>query len=132
MKIIRPMLSVVALLMFCNLFSYAQLPDSGVQITIEAKPSNPSDQPIKNKDPKPRSLVEPDIEAYYYCGVITFTFNVDFGYANIVVRNVATGDEWYDSYSGYGSTSITLNGDSGYYEVTIYTDNGDYIGNFII
>lgn len=108
----------------CLLF-YNDNPNNSIVI-------HPIQVPPPTTSTEPRSLIEPDIEAYYYCGVITFTFNVDFDYANIVVRNVATGDEWYDSYSGYGSTSIALNGDSGYYEVTIYTDNGDYIGNFII
>lgn len=95
-------------------------------VDIVKQPTTPTTSTV------PLSLVASDIEAYYYCGAITFTFNVDFEYANIVVRNIATGDEWHDTYSGYGSTSITLNGDSGYYEVAINTDHGDYLGNFII
>lgn len=120
--------SIFLLLSFFSSFAFS-LKDNKPNkqnVDIVKQPTMPS------SDINPLSLIEPDIEAYYCCGAITFTFNVDFGYADIVVRNVATGDEWYDSVSGYGSTSITLNGDSGYYEVTIYTDNGDYIGNFII
>lgn len=120
--------SIFLLLSFFSSFAFSLKDNKPNKQNVEIvkQPTMPS------SDINPLSLIEPDIEAYYYCGVITFTFNVDFGYANIIVRNIATGDEWYDSVSGYGSTSIALTGDSGYYEVTIYTDNGDYIGNFII
>lgn len=82
--------------------------------------------------PTPLSLGESAIEADYHCGVITFTFNTDMGNAHIVVSNLTTGEQWCGGLSGCGSTFVMLSGDSGYYEVVIYTDQGEYYGNFII
>ena len=106
--------------------------------------SNPQSTPqtiTLNPDPtpkpptsttKPRSLVESDIEGYYYGGVATFIFNRDLGDADIVVSNLTTGEQWHNSLSGIGSTSVVLSGDSGNYDVAIYTDNGDYYGYFTL
>ena len=129
MKTIKPLLLASVLLLFCSLFSHAQSPDFNHQITIEIKPSKKSDT---TTEPKPRSLVESDIEGYYYGGVATFIFNRDLGDADIVVSNLTTGEQWHNSLSGIGSTSVVLSGDSGDYDVAIYTDNGDYYGYFTL
>ena len=100
-------------------------PSTGVPLPIVPKPINP------NEKPKPLSLLQ-DIEATYLNGEIFFVFNVDLGNVNIVITNTSTGESWYDGVNGVGTTSITLSGDEGYYEIYIYTDCGDYSGTFII
>lgn len=94
-------------------------------ITVEIKPS-----PSKNPSVKPRSIVDNDIEATYYAGVLTFLFNVDLGNATIVVCNLNTGEEWSGSTDGMGVETIVMSGDEGYYTITIYTDYGEYSGEF--
>lgn len=81
---------------------------------------------------RPRSIVIDDIEAYYSNESITLMFNKDLGDADIVVTNLTTGDIWNDSVSGVCSTTIILSGDEGYYQIAIYTDNGDYSGEFTL
>lgn len=84
----------------------------------------------EDREDKPRSIVESDIEATYYAGVLTFLFNVDLGNATIVVCNLNTGEEWSGSTDGMGVETILLSGDEGYYTITIYTDYGEYSGEF--
>lgn len=84
----------------------------------------------EDRENKPRSIVESDIEATYYAGVLTFLFNVDLGNATIVVCNLNTGEEWSGSTDGMGVETIVMSGDEGYYTITIYTDYGEYSGEF--
>lgn len=84
----------------------------------------------EDREDKPRSIVESDIEATYYAGVLTFLFNVDLGNATIVVCNLNTGEEWSGSTDGMGVETIVMSGDEGYYTITIYTDYGEYSGEF--
>ena len=97
------------------------------------KPPILGDIPIDPNPTIPRPLsLNADIEASYYDGVLTFVINRDLGNAHIVVTNTTTGESWYDSVNGVGVTSIMLSGDEGYYEIYIYTDRGDYNGEFVI
>lgn len=82
-------------------------------------------------NPRPLSLVE-DVEAYYYDDLLSVSFNVDLGDANLVVVNTTTGESWSDSVNGVCTTTLALSGDEGYYEIYIYTDYGEYSGTFII
>ena len=107
--------------------------------TTPPPPSDPTSgdtipiTPIPTPIPKPKPLsLNADIEASYYDGVLTFVFNADLGNAHIVVTNTTTGESWYDSVKGVGVTSIMLSGDEGYFEIYIYTDRGDYNGEFVI
>ena len=84
----------------------------------------------EDREDKPRSIVDNDIEAAYYAGLLTFLFNVDLGNATIVVCNLNTGEEWSGSTDGMGVETILLSGDEGYYTITIYTDYGEYSGEF--
>ncbi|MBQ8774525.1 MAG: hypothetical protein IJZ50_01580 [Alistipes sp.] len=97
-------------------------------IPIDPIPINPD--PL-NPNPKPLSL-RSDIEASYFNGALTVVFNADLGDADIVVSNLTTGDMWSDSVSGVGTTTLLLSGDGGYYEILIYTDCGEYSGEFEI
>lgn len=63
---------------------------------------------------------------------LTITLSEDLGHADIVVTNTTTGESWYDGVNGIGSTVITLSGDEGYYIIHIYTDYGEYYGEFTI
>lgn len=92
-------------------------------IPINPKPLNPN--------PKPLSLLS-DIEANYFNGALTIVFNADLGDADIVVSNLTTGDMWSESVSGVGAATLLLSGDEGYYEILIYTDCGEYTGEFEI
>ena len=87
-------------------------------------------KPMKIPPIKPKQVVADDITAEYNNGVLVLMFNADLGDADIVVSNLATGDSWSDSFSGYGSTTIILSGDSGYYTIDITTDSGSYYGSF--
>lgn len=87
-------------------------------------------KPMKIPPIKPKQVVADDITAEYNNGVLVLTFNADLGDADIVVSNLSTGDSWSDSFSGYGSTTIILSGDSGYYTIDITTDSGSYYGSF--
>ena len=89
--------------------------------------------PIPTPIPKPKPLsLNVDIEASYYNDVLTLVFYSDLGNAHIVVTNTTTGESWYDSVNGVGVTSIMLSGDEDCYEIYIYTDRGDYNGEFVI
>lgn len=104
-------------------------------VAIADKPKPPIGEPIPlnptplNPNPKPLSLCS-DIEANYFNGALTIVFNTDLGDADIVVSNLTTGDIWSDSVSGVGATTLFLSGDEGYYEILIYTDCGNYSGEF--
>ena len=92
-------------------------------IPINPKPLNPK--------PKPKSLTAV-IEASYFNGALTVVFNADLGDADIVVSNLTTGEMWSDSVSGVGATTLLLSGEEGYYEILIYTECGEYSGEFEI
>ena len=109
---------------------------ASVAIADNPKPTNPIDPiPINptpiNPKPKRLSLLS-DIEASYFNGVLTIVFNADLGDADIVVSNLDTGDIWSESVSGVGAATLLLSGDEGYYEILIYTDCGEYSGEFEI
>lgn len=91
---------------------------------------NPINPPVNTPPIRPKQVVADDITAEYNNGVLVLMFNADLGDADIVVSNLATGDSWSDSFSGYGSTTIFLSGDSGYYTIDITTDSGSYYGSF--
>ena len=95
-------------------------------LEIEIRPTKPI-VPVK-----PRSITESDIEAYYSNEALTLIFNTDLGDADIVVTNITTGDIWSGSASGICSTTIALSGDEGYYQISIFTDNEEYFGEFNI
>ena len=101
-----------------------ELPTIYPDLIISIKPI-PKTPPIK-----PKSLVLSDIEAYYGNEALTLIFNNDLGDADIVVTNLTTGDVWNDSVSGVCSTTILLSGDDGYYQISIFTENEEYFGEF--
>ena len=88
-------------------------------------------EPGKTAHPRPKSLTAV-IEASYFNGALTVVFNANLGDADIVVSNLTTGEMWSDSASGVGATTLLLSGEEGYYEILIYTDCGDYSGEFEI
>ena len=98
-------------------------PQTGTPIPINPDPLNPKPQPLSLRS---------DIEASYFNGALTVVFNADLGDADIVVSNLATGEMWSDSVSGVGATTLLLSGEEGYYEILIYTDCGEYSGEFEI
>lgn len=118
---------VFALMSFGTLS--AQTPDPNPDLDFDVD-INPGKSPIPTI--KPKTIVYEEIEAHYSSMVLTFVFNADLGNAHIVVTNTTTGESWYDSVKGVGVTSIMLSGDEGYYEIYIYTDRGDYNGEFVI
>ena len=121
-------LSIALMLMSIGtLFAQNTNPNVDLDFSVEIKPGQTIRPTIK-----PRTIVNTDIEAYYSYGELSLTFNINLGNADIVVTNTTTGESWYDSVNGVGSTVITLSGDEGCYEIYIYTDCGDYSGTFII
>lgn len=102
--------------------------DNDTPIVVIIKEEKP--RPITNET-KPLSLLS-DIEASYFNGALTIVFNADLGDADIVVSNLTTGDMWSESVSGIGAATLLLSGDEGYYEILIYTDCGDYSGEFVL
>lgn len=93
-------------------------------------PIIPTPKPTPPYPPKPRTPELVDIEAYYSNEALTLIFNSDLGDADIVVTNLTTGDIWSGSASGVCSTTILLSGDEGYYQISIFTDNEEYFGEF--
>lgn len=87
--------------------------------------------PTTTGTPKPLSLVQ-DIEAVYYGGVLTIESNIDAGVAEIVVTNVYTGEQWYDSINGYGSVSLFICDAPGDYEIIVTNDRCTYRGMFVL
>lgn len=124
MKKVFLLLLIAAFLPLTSVVAQSNDPTPNPDLVIPIKPFKPQ-PPIK-----PRSIVEPDIEAYYSNGAITIVFNADLGEADIVVTNLTTGDAWSESVEGMGNTSIMLSDDAGYYTITIYTEAGDYYGEF--
>ncbi len=51
---------------------------------------------------------------------------------DIEVFNINTGDFWYASYSGVGSTEVYASDDSGTYIISIDTDKASYTGEFVL
>ena len=87
--------------------------------------------PTTTGTPKPLSLVQ-DIEAVYCGGVLTIESNIDAGVAEIVVTNVYTGEQWYDSINGYGSVSLFIYDAPGDYEIIVTNDKCTYRGMFVL
>ena len=123
-------------LLLCTLFlaaiGYAEVgldnPTTSIPIEIPIKGSGGG---TETETPQPLSL-RSDIEASYFNGALTVVFNADLGDADIVVTNLTTGDMWSNSVSGVGATTLLLSGEEGYYEILIYTDCGEYSGEFEI
>lgn len=126
MKKVFLLLLIAAFLPLTSVVAQSNVPTLIPDLVVPIKPYKPQ-PPIK-----PRSIVEPDIAAYYSNGAITIVFNADLGEADIVVTNLTTGDAWSDSVEGMGTTSIMLSDDAGYYTITICTEAGDYYGEFSI
>ena len=107
-----------------------------VIIPINPNPTPTPTQPKPNPNPipgnRPLSIVEPDIEASYYMGAITFVFNEDLGDCNIEVLNIATGDMWSASHSGAGATVLYTSEQSGTYLIFVDSDRGTYGGEFVL
>lgn len=97
-------------------------------------PTQPNPNPNPNPEPgnQPLSIVEPDIEASYYMGAITFVFNEDLGDCNIEVLNIATGDMWSASHSGAGATVLYTSEQSGTYLIFVDSDRGTYGGELVL
>lgn len=126
MKKVFLLLLIAAFLPLTSVVAQSNVPTLIPDLVVPIKPYKPQ-PPIK-----PRSIVEPDIAAYYSNGAITIVFNADLGEADIVVTNLTTGDVWSDNVEGLCTTSIMLSDDAGYYTITIQTDEGDYYGEFIL
>lgn len=124
MKKVFLLLLIAAFLPLTSVVAQSNVPTLIPDLVVPIKPYKPQ-PPIK-----PRSIVEPDIAAYYSNGAITIVFNADLGDADIVVTNLSTGDVWSDNVEGLCTTSIMLSDDAGYYTITIQTDEGDYYGEF--
>lgn len=122
MKKVFLLLLIAAFLPLTSVVAQSNDPTPNPDLEISIRPARPVI--------KPRSIVEPDIEAYYSNGAITIVFNADLGEADIVVTNLTTGDAWSESVEGLCTTSIILSDDAGYYTITIHTDAGDYYGEF--
>lgn len=120
---------LIALLLVPFITCKAQSPTnpSGDGFPIGINPTIPNIPPIR-----PLSLTESDIEAEYYNGVVSFWFNTDLGVADIIITNTSTGESWVESMNGTGATIVMLNNTPGYYVINIYTDNGDYYGEFFV
>mgnify|MGYP003289858716 CR=1 FL=1 len=126
MKKVFLLLLIAAFLPLTSVVAQSNVPTLIPDLVVPIKPYKPQ-PPIK-----PRSIVEPDIAAYYSNGAITIVFNADLGDADIVVTNLSTGDVWSDNVEGLCTTSIMLSDDAGYYTITIQTDEGDYYGEFTL
>lgn len=87
---------------------------------------------VPNSSSKPRTLIESDIEAYYYENAITFILNTDLGNCDITVTNITTGDIWHDNVCGAGITTTILSQNMGYFTIDIETDYGHYYGEFTL
>lgn len=116
------LLLLAAFLPLTSVDAQTNIPDPNTDLVISIRPTRPVI--------KPRSITETPIEAYYCCDTLTLTFNENLGEANILVTNTSTGDVWSDNVAGLCTTSIMLPGAEGYYTITIYTDAGDYYGEF--
>lgn len=105
-------------------------PDPSIPVFI---PITPDPDPAPGTpDITPLSYTLPDIDAYYFAGVLTITTNVDLGFADIYVTNLANGNEWADSLNGIGASVLTVGYGRGYYLIEVYTDNGNYSGSFTL
>lgn len=124
MKKVFLLLLITAFLPLTSVVAQSNDPTPNPDLEISIRPTRPVI--------KPRSIVEPDIAAYYSNGAITIVFNADLGEADIVVTNLTTGDAWSESVEGLCTTSIILSDDAGYYTITIHTGVGDYYGEFSI
>ena len=120
----------LALLIFTILTyvsAFADQPNfGGPDVPLEKDPT------IPNGSTRPLSLEKSDITACYNQAVLTIDIRRDLGNAFIVVSNYTTGDVWSDSVSGIATLSMLLSGDEGYYVINIYTDEGDYVGEFYL
>ena len=119
-------LLILFLLCISTLGTFAQTPKNDFPKDIVILPTRPI------STGKPRTPVQPDIEACYSNEMLTLIFNNDLGDAAIVVTNLTPGDIWSGSASGICSTTILLSGDEGYYQISIFTDNEEYFGEFTL
>ncbi|MBR2976357.1 MAG: hypothetical protein IKC57_05930 [Alistipes sp.] len=130
----RKLLLSIALL-FASMSLMAETPQY-IPIPISPNPTPTPTQPNPNPNPipggRPLSIVEPDIEASYFAGAITFVFNEDLGDCNIEVLNIATGDMWSASHSGAGATVLYTSEQSGTYLIFVDSDRGTYGGEFVL
>lgn len=81
---------------------------------------------------RPRTPMQPEIEAFYADGTIMLEFAEDMGYVSVVVINETTGESWVDGVDGCGSATISISDMAGYYTITISTTSGDYYGEFTL
>lgn len=121
----RLFLSIFALLFIGGSMAYAAVDYVGPK-NIPLRPKGTSTKPI------PRQIVDCAIEAFYEDGVITLNFTEDLGEATVFVINNTTGEVWFDSVDACGSSVVSISDDAGYYTITIYTEAGDYYGEFSI
>ena len=120
-------LALLIFTIFTYVSAFADQPDfGGPDIPIDKDPT------IPNGSTRPLSLEKSDITACYNQAVLTIDIRRDLGNAFIVVSNYTTGDVWSDSVSGIATLSMLLSGDEGYYVINIYTDEGDYVGEFYL
>lgn len=108
-----------------DVYASSTLPD--VDLTIDIKPKQPVDPTVR-----PFSIIDRDIEATYSAGVLTIESNIDAGVAEIIVTNVYTGEQWYDSINGYGSVSLFIYDTPGDYEIIVINDKCTYRGMFVL
>lgn len=120
-------LALLIFTIFTYVSAFADQPDfGGSDVPLDKEPT------IHNGSTRPRSLEQSDITACYNQAVLTIDIRRDLGNAFIVVSNYTTGDVWSDSVSGIATLSMLLSGDEGYYVINIYTDEGDYVGEFYL
>ena len=119
-------LSLVAMMMSMSLLALSTGP-STIPIKPNPNPNKPN-PPIGSTTPL--SLEKVDIEATYFMGMFTFVFNEDLGNCDIEVANIDTGEVWYTSFAGVGSTVVYTSGSEGQYYIYIDTDSGAYTGEY--
>ena len=120
-------LALLIFTIFTYVSAFADQPNfGGPDVPLEKEPT------IPNGSTRPLSLEKSDITACYNQAVLTIDIRRDLGNAFIVVSNYTTGDVWSDSVSGIATLSMLLSGDEGYYVINIYTDEGDYVGEFYL
>ena len=115
---------ISAMSLYCIGDCRAQSPNFNDDLTIDIKPTKPIG------GVRPLNIYEPDIEATYSMGAITFVFNEDLGNCDIEVTNIDTGEVWYASCVGISSTIVYTSGSEGQYYIYIDTDSGAYTGEY--
>ena len=121
----RLFLSIFALLFIGGSMAYAAVDYVGPK-NIPLRPKGTSTKPV------PRQIVDCAIEAFYVDASIVLEFVEDLSEATVMVINNTTGEVWFDSVDACGSSVVSISDDAGYYTITIYTEAGDYYGEFLI